>query len=44
MSFGVNNSGEGGSPFGAFGIAMFMVLGGFLMVIRECSAVLGMPW
>jgi len=42
MSFGVNNS--GGSPFGALGIAMFMVFGGVLMLVRECSAVLGMPW
>lgn len=45
MTWGVNEGPDGaGSPFGALGIAMFMVIGGVLMVIREISAFIGMPW
>lgn len=43
MSFGINDS-NGGSPFGTLGIAFFICIGGALMLVRECSAVLGMPW
>jgi hypothetical protein len=31
-------------PFGTLAIAIFMMVGGVLLVIRELSAFLGMPW
>jgi hypothetical protein len=42
MSHGPNS--DGGSPFGTLGIAMMIVIGGVLMLIRECSEAMGMPW
>lgn len=35
---------ENYSPFGTLAISVLLVLGGGLWLIRELSALIGMPW